>query len=70
MGYIEGVREPVGARLGSVAFRLVYRFGWLRLLAHSSAAKDVETVVLRHQLAVLQRSSPKPCGVPELGQRR
>ncbi|MGW0771881.1 hypothetical protein [Streptomyces sp. NPDC002676] len=30
------------------------------LLARSSAAKDVEILVLRHQLAVLQRSSPKP----------
>jgi putative transposase len=48
-----------------VTFRLVYRFGcllfgWLRLLAMSSAAKDVEILVLRHQLAVLQRSNPKP----------
>ncbi|MGW7004854.1 integrase core domain-containing protein [Streptomyces sp. NPDC054933] len=46
-------------------FRLVYRFGclllgWLRLLGRSSAAKDVEILVLRHQLAVLQRGSPKP----------
>lgn len=40
-------------------------FSWLRLLARSSAAKDVEILVLRRQLAVLQRSSPKPafsCG--------
>ncbi|WP_406088478.1 hypothetical protein [Kitasatospora purpeofusca] len=48
-----------------MTFRLVYRFGclllgWLRLLARSSAAKDTEILVLRHQLAVLQRSSPKP----------
>lgn len=48
-----------------MTFRLVYRFGclllgWLRLLARPSAAKDVEILVLRHQLAVLQRSSPKP----------
>ncbi|MFE4627281.1 hypothetical protein [Streptomyces mirabilis] len=48
-----------------MTFRLVYRFacllfGWLRLLARSSAAKDVEILVLRHQLAVLHRSNPKP----------
>jgi putative transposase len=48
-----------------VTFRLVYRFGcllfgWLRVLARSSAAKDVEILVLRHQLAVLRRSSTKP----------
>ncbi|MFF3910189.1 hypothetical protein ACFYZJ_30405 [Streptomyces sp. NPDC001848] len=48
-----------------MTFRLVHRFNcllldWLRLLARSSAAKDVEIPVLRHQLAVLQRSNPKP----------
>ncbi|MFJ8186553.1 integrase [Streptomyces sp. NPDC096105] len=64
--HIEGVREPVGTGLGSVTFRLVHRFGclllgWLRLPARSSAAKDAGIlVVLRHQLAVLQRGSPKP----------
>ncbi|MGW5431946.1 integrase core domain-containing protein [Streptomyces sp. NPDC004059] len=45
-----------------MTFRLVYRFGclllgWLRLLARSSTAKDVEILVLRHQLAVLQPSN-------------
>ncbi|MFE7392657.1 integrase core domain-containing protein [Streptomyces sp. NPDC057582] len=48
-----------------MTFCLVYRFGclllgWLRLLARSSAAKNVEILMLRHQLAVLQRSNPKP----------
>lgn len=48
-----------------MTFRLVYQFGclllgWLRLLARSSAAKDVEILVLRHQLSVLQRGRPKP----------
>ena len=36
---------------------------WMLLLARSDAAKDVEILVLRHQLAVLDRLNP--CGVPE-----
>jgi hypothetical protein len=48
-----------------MTFRLVYRLGclllgWLRLLARPSAAKDVEILVLRHQLTILQRDKPKP----------
>jgi len=43
-----------------VLFRLVYLsvtgvFGLLRLLPVSGRDKDVEIVVLRHQIAVLQR---------------
>jgi hypothetical protein len=34
--------------------------GWMILLARSDADKDVEILVLRHQLAVLQRHA---CGV-------
>jgi putative transposase len=33
---------------------------WLTLLAQSSAAKDVEIVVLRHENAVLRRANPRP----------
>jgi putative transposase len=50
-----------------VSFRLVYlavsrAFAWLALLARSDASKDVEILVLRHEIAVLQRqvTSPKP----------
>ncbi|MCA1704031.1 MAG: hypothetical protein LC808_12505 [Actinobacteria bacterium] len=40
-------------------FRLLYLisvtvFGWLSLLARSTAAKDVEILVLRHEVSVLR----------------
>jgi hypothetical protein len=31
---------------------------WLSLLARSSAAKDVEILVLRHENAILRRTNP------------
>ena len=50
-----------------MALRLLYLivlqvFGWIALLARSEASKDVEILVLRHQLAVLRRqvSAPRP----------
>ncbi|OMI37040.1 integrase catalytic region [Streptomyces sparsogenes DSM 40356] len=48
-----------------VAIRLIYQlacqlFRWLALPARSSAAKDVEILILRHQLTVAQRIQPRP----------
>lgn len=34
--------------------------GWFSLLGRSSASKDVELLVLRHEVAVLRRTNPKP----------
>ncbi len=34
--------------------------GWLVLLSRSSASKDAELLVLRHEVAVLRRSHPQP----------
>jgi putative transposase len=46
-----------------VLIRLVYLFivrvlGWRALLAGTDAAKHVEILVLRHEVAVLRRQSP------------
>jgi putative transposase len=35
-------------------------FGWLALLARSDRAKDAEILILRHQVAVLQRQVKAP----------
>ena len=39
---------------------LVRGLSWLALLTWSDAAKDVEILVLRHEVAVLQRGNPHP----------
>ncbi|SQE00563.1 Integrase catalytic region (fragment) [Parafrankia sp. Ea1.12] len=48
-----------------MSIRLLYLIfvrvcGWLVLLGRSSASKDIELLVLRHEVAVLHRTQPKP----------
>ena len=43
------------------AYHAVFRvFGWLALLARSDRAKDAEILILRYQVAVLQRQVKTP----------
>jgi putative transposase len=45
----------------TLAYRLLVTvLSWLALLARSSSAKDVEILALRHEVAVLRRTNPRP----------
>src|SRR5437016_9935863 len=39
---------------------MIRLFGWLALLARSDASKDVEILVLRHEVGVLRRQVARP----------
>jgi putative transposase len=48
-----------------VALNLIYQvfaklLSWMVLHARSDASKEIEILLLRHQLAVLQRRRPRP----------
>ena len=48
-----------------MALRLIYQIftkllGWIVLRTRSDTTKDIEALVLRHELAVLQRRTPRP----------
>jgi putative transposase len=49
----------------AVSLRLAYPIfdrllNWLTLLGRTSSSKDVELLVLRHEVAVLRRTNPRP----------
>ena len=45
----------------ALAYRLlVTAISWLALLTRSSASKDAEILALRHEVAVLRRTNPRP----------
>ena len=46
--------------LGLVYLMLVRTLCWLALLARSDTAKDAEILTLRHEVAVLRRTNPRP----------
>ena len=46
--------------LGLAYLMLVRMLSWLALLARSDTAKDAEILILRHEVAVLRRTNPRP----------
>jgi hypothetical protein len=53
----------------AVSLRLAYLIfdrllSWLTLLGRASSSKDIELLVLRHEVAVLRRTNPSPRSSP------
>ena len=46
--------------LGLAYLMLVRMLSWPALLARSDTAKDAEILILRHEVAVLRRTNPRP----------
>ena len=51
--------------IADVSLRLLYLIligllGWLALLSRTSSSKDIELLVLRHEVAIRRRTNPRP----------
>jgi putative transposase len=55
-----GSASSLGVALGLAYLTLVRVLSWLALLARSDTAKDAEILTLRHEVAVLRRTNPRP----------
>ena len=58
-------RQSAGGHDPKVSLRLLYLIFWqvlglVLLMGRTSATKDVELLVLRHEVAILPRTSPRP----------
>ncbi len=60
MMYFGRVHGAGGVAFGLAYLMLVRVLRWLALLARYDAAKDVEILVLRHEVAMLRRTNPDP----------
>ena len=59
------LQGSVAGMITAVSLRLLYLIfsrllGSLTLLSHATACKDIELLVLRHEVAVLRRANPRP----------
>ena len=59
------LQGSVAGMITAVSLRLLYLIfsrllGSLTLLSRATASKDIELLVLRHEVAVLRRTNPKP----------
>ena len=65
---VAGHDQDVSLRLLYLIFRQV--LGLVLLVARTPAARDVELLVLRHEVAVLRRTNPRPPGLGGPGRVR
>ena len=59
------MRDRQPGMIAAVSLRFLYLIfsqllSWLTLLPRESSSKDVELLVLRHEVAILRRTNPKP----------